>query len=181
MRTALAAVLLLALTACGATTDDKDTGAEANKAEVSKTPKPSKAPAKPLTPLQDFDKRINDIGHLHGEKLEQNWNGPGTLVVNFDVGDNLSKKLIRVGIAKDVFAIAEAAKKSGVRFKELSFRGMFPLVDKFGEESDGQVFFTTFTRNTVNRINYDEILVTQFDNIEDLAADNVVVLHPDFR
>lgn len=102
-------------------------------------------------------------------------------IVNFKVGDNFSNGTIRTGIAKDVFAMAEAALKSGVPFEEISFRGLFPLTDEYGNTKAGQVFFATFDRATLKKINFDNILATQFDNIENLSIDGIVMLHPDLR
>lgn len=65
MRTALAAVLLLTLTACGATTDGKDTGSEANKVEVSKTPTKSAEPEYP---------KCDDVW-VAGKTLPANYDG----------------------------------------------------------------------------------------------------------
>jgi hypothetical protein len=106
----------------------------------------------------------------------------GHALVEFNVRDNLSDNLIRVGIGKDVFAIAEAASKADVNIiSELAMRGLFPLVDKYGNEDPGQVFFTTFLGSDLGKINYDDVVATSFDNIENLAVDGIVMLHQDLR
>ena len=101
--------------------------------------------------------------------------------VKFNVGDNISNGTIRTGIANDVFDMAEAALKSGVPFKELAFRGMFPLTDKFGNTEPGQVFFTTLKRSTLAKIQFEDIVATSWDNMPNLVIDGIVVLHPDLR
>lgn len=105
----------------------------------------------------------------------------GLWEVQFKVRDNLSKGTIRTGIAKDVYAMAEPISKTDVKFKELAIRGTFPLTDEFGNTEPGQVFYTTFTRATLRKIDYDNPTALTFENMERLVIDGIVVLHPDFR
>jgi hypothetical protein len=81
----------------------------------------------------------------------------GTAVVRYKIADNLTAGLIRNGIAQDTFAIMEAARDSGAKWKTLIVRGMAPLVDKYGKESVGIAFLASFPRRTVNRIQFDNI------------------------
>ena len=101
--------------------------------------------------------------------------------VQFSVQDNLTNGMTRTGIAQDVFAMAEAALKSKVPFDEIAFRGMFPLSDVYGNTKPGQVFYTTFDRTELKKVNFDNVLVTKFSNIKNLSKDGIVVLHPDLR
>lgn len=143
------------------------------------------SPAAPKTPegklLASINDTDRDIEKPSVAEYTTTDDGVKYAEIKFKVGDNLSNGTIRTGIAQDIFAMAEAALKSGVPFDELAFRGMFPLTDKYGDTKAGQVFFTTFTRDTLEKINFDNPVATQFDNIENLSIDGIVMLHPDLR
>jgi hypothetical protein len=141
--------------------------------------KPSGTPEPNLTPKQQVEADLADSGISHPRVL---WNRPerGYVTVKFRVGDNLTDGFIRLGIADDVFSAAEAFRDSGVKYDRLLFEGTFPLVDKYGNESQGTVFRTQLKRSTVNKINYDNVTVTDWEGLEQLAG-APVGLHPDFR
>ena len=163
-----AAVLVLGLVgACG-------TAEEAPKSEEKKSES-----AKPTTPKGKLKAALAKTDDVEGAKV--NTIDGGYIEVGFKVGDNLTDGTIRTGIANDVYAMAEPINKSGVKFKELAFRGTFPMSDKYGNTKPGQVFFTTFTKKTLNKIQYDDIVATSFDNMENLVIDGIIVLHPDLR
>ena len=160
-----AAVLVLGLVgACG-------TAEEAPKSEANTDA------AKPTTPKGKLKAALAKADDVEGAKV--NTIDGDYIEVGFKVGDNLSNGTIRTGIANDVFAMAEPVNKSGVKFKELAFRGTFPLTDKYGNTKAGQVFFTTFTKKTLNKIQFDNAVATSFDNMENLVIDGIIVLHPD--
>jgi hypothetical protein len=165
-------------------TDDQTAGEEPS-APPSQSPTekpektPSEKPAPPASPKEQLEAAIedSDADNVHLKP----WSGAGSWLVEFDVKDNLSRGLIQGGIAIDVFDMAERISDTGVPVKEVAFRGMFPLVDKFGNEKPGQVFFTTLRGSTMNKINYDNIDNTQVDLIKALAIGHIVVLHPDLQ
>jgi hypothetical protein len=181
--------VFLVLGVIGAFVDEDTTGGGASGSDSSATasPKESKAPQEAPTPTTPKAKLLGALKETDAEKprvasyynLD---NGKGKYAeVQFNVGDNITKGTIRTGIANDVFDMAEAALKSGVPFKELAFRGMFPLTDKYGKTEPGQVFFTTFKRSELEKVQFDDIVATSWDNLPNLVIDGIVVLHPDFR
>lgn len=160
------------------TETDPDAKPDSSETTSPDAPTPTTPEGKLLAAVKDTDR---DVESPKVVKYMDTDDGVKYAEIQFKVGDNLSNGTIRTGIGLDVFAMAEAALKSGVPFDELAFRGMFPLTDKFGNTKSGQVFFTTFTRDTLEKINWDNRVVTQFDNIENLSIDGIVLLHPDFR
>lgn len=173
LNTVKVAVVIVVLGLVGACGSEEPPSSEPEKAQSSKsTPKPTTPKGKlkaALAKADDVDgAKVNTV---NGDYVE----------VGFKVGDNISNGTIRTGIANDVYAMAEPINKSGVKFKELAFRGTFPLTDKYGNTKPGQVFFTTFTKKTLNKIQYDDAVATSFDNMENLVIDGIIVLHPDLR
>lgn len=190
------AAVLIVLTLIGLAVPAEDTNEDAKAADSSTNVEPSKAPAsstpskepsaapstskpaKPKTPLEALKAKLKKTDvKVKTVEIDPD----GVALVEFKVQDNFTKGMIRTGIANDVFAIAEAAHKSKVRIKELQMRGLAPLTDEYGQTEEGQAFFTTFAGSTLARINYDEITIKTFDNLENLAIDGIVVLLPDLR
>lgn len=170
----LVVVLLFAIGSMGSEEDgSKPAENKTEKVAVPTTPK-----GKLLAAIKAGDR---DIESPRVSEYTTTDDGKKYAEIKFKVKDNFGNKTIRTGIAQDVFSMAEAALKSGVPFDELAFRGMFPLTDKYGNDSLGQVFFTTFTRDTLKKIKFDNVVATQYDNIENLSIDGIVMLHPDFR
>lgn len=146
------------------------------KPKATTAPKATRAP-EPATPIEKIKAALKktdvDIENVIYERKKPR--------VEFNVGDNLTNGMIRTGIGNDVFAIAEAVHKSGVPVRELAIRGLFPLTDKYGKTEPGQVFFVTLLGPDLAKINYDDVVATSFDNIKNLSADGLVMVHPDLR
>lgn len=82
---------------------------------------------------------------------------------------------------QDTYAILNAIEKSGVKYRKAEIEGTFPMSDKFGNDLGAVVVYrVSFTRDTAQRVNYDDVVVTSWDNMESLA-DGLVFLHPAFR
>lgn len=162
----LAGFVLVALVIIGAVAGDNDeTGNQADE------------PSAPATPLERLEDAVAESG---ADSATVEMSG-STVSVTFEVSDNLTDGFIRTGIAQDVYDMAERIKKSGVDYEEVTFEGTFPLTDQFGNTEDGRVFYAAFTRSTLGQINYDNPTATSFENMENLAVDGIVQLHPDLR
>lgn len=130
----------------------------------------------PATPLAKLQKAVDDSDADHPKVTKTQ----KALDVEFDVKDNFGNGAIQGGIAIDVFDMAERIAKAGVPFTKITFTGMFPLIDKLGNEEDGPVFRATFTAGILGKIKYDNIDNTSLDLIGDLAAGPVFLL-PDLQ
>lgn len=103
------------------------------------------------------------------------------IVVRYKISDNLSNGLIRTGIAVDTFDLLESIEKSGVPYKQATIEGTFPMQNEFGEESTPVVYEAVFTHADAVRIDYENVTVTSWDNLENLTKTGLVFLHPAFR
>ncbi|MGZ4518932.1 MAG: hypothetical protein ACXVXP_00370 [Mycobacteriaceae bacterium] len=135
----------------------------------------SSAPAP--TPAEQLQSAVDDSD---ADSPKVKMLGSGQAVVEFDVRDNFSDNLIRVGIAKDVFGMAEKIAGADLSLRRVLFRGTFPLTDQYGNEKPGQVFAAWLRVSDMRRINYDNIMVTDYDSLARLAI-YPPVLHPDLR
>lgn len=100
----------------------------------------------------------------------------GEWSITFKVDDNLSKGMIRDGAKYDVLRILRGIHEADVKATWVSIEGTFPLVDKYGEESQGQVVFAGFDGDTLDKINYKDV---EYLEAEELAT--TWILHPDLR
>jgi hypothetical protein len=100
----------------------------------------------------------------------------GEVHIKWTIDENLTEGLTKDTLRLEATEILEAVSKSSFRFRTVLLEGTFPLVDKFGNESEEIVVRAVFTRNVVERINYENIA---FKSILDLAGSSSV--HPAFQ
>ncbi|MBA3484544.1 MAG: hypothetical protein H0T51_22300 [Pirellulales bacterium] len=93
------------------------------------------------------------------------------MVIAFD--DNLTEGFIRSSMRRDIAEVLQAADESGYDFSEIEVSGSFQLVDKLGNSTESMVAKTSFSRNTVDRINWNNFMS---DNLFDIAES--AWLHP---
>ncbi|MGV3152653.1 hypothetical protein [Sarcina ventriculi] len=93
------------------------------------------------------------------------------------MNDNLSKNFMLKGaylnakdIIKSVYAVA------GDKITSYQFVFNFPLVDMYGNEEDGKVLSFDMSKETVEKINWDNITT---DNL--IALSQNVFIHPDLK
>lgn len=163
--------------------DDEPAGAAAQPtptATSSGKPTPSTPkPSKPATPAEKVQAAV-EATDVDAPRVKLNSPQPGYIKITFKVGDNLSNHLIQIGLAHDVFDSARAIRDTEVPYKRLWFDGTFPLQDKYGKEYVGRVFHVQLKKSTVDRINFDNILVTTWEGLNRLA-DSFVILNPGLR
>lgn len=140
-------------------------------------PQPA-APATPSQPTPTQPATLQDeLRRQHIEVKEVDTEGD-TIVVIFKVGDNITANLRRIGAQKDVLTIMEAAHHFHPG-KHLTVRGDFPLVDKYGNESEGMVLLLNYSPATLARVNYENPVVRE--NVFDLADASPKMVHPDLQ
>lgn len=98
------------------------------------------------------------------------------LVVRWAINDNLSEDLIKGGAKLDIVDILESIDDSGIDYSEVQLKGMFPLVDEFGNSTEVPVVEVSYLSDTVDKINWDNFL---FENVYEIA-DRVIIV-PAFR
>ena len=86
----------------------------------------------------------------------------------------LSTKWTRDEIGSDTLTILHIVKDSSVPYQTVSVQATFPLRDAYGNIEDGVVFSGSYNAETIDRINFEELV--QVFSITDEPA----YIHPDF-
>ena len=93
------------------------------------------------------------------------------------MSDNLSKNFMLKGAYMDAKDIIQAVHKVvGDKITSYQFVFNFPLVDVYGNEEDGKVLSFDMSKETVEKINWDNITT---DNLMTLSEN--VFIHPDLN
>ena len=106
------------------------------------------------------------IAELQGERLFVQW----------AINDNLTAGMIRGAARLDIRDMLEVIADSREPYTNVFFRGTFSLVDQLGNASETNVVEATFTKSTIDRINFENFLT---DNVYVAAEDTDI--HPTFR
>jgi len=99
----------------------------------------------------------------------------GQLIIKWALNDNLSTGLVKRGAMLDISNVLKYISQNDVPYpyQQVSFYGSFPLVDAFGNSSEQQVVVAYYSKNTIEKIQWDNFIT---DNIF-IIADSVT-LHP---
>lgn len=98
------------------------------------------------------------------------------LLVQWAINDNLSVGMIRGGARRDIRDMLEVIADGSEPYTTVILRGTFAMVDQLGNASETPVVEATYTRDTIDRINFENFLT---DNVYVIAQDTD--LHPEFR
>jgi len=155
---------------------------EQHKETVNKPLTPTEKPQteeKPLSPVEKLQYEVQRVlgssnrGIARMYKIEYEDN---SIQVGFTINDNLTNGWIKSGAKYDIAKILKAVQSSGYDYSEVIVIGTFSLTDKFGNSEESPVIRAKYTRNTINRINWQGFLP---DNVYDIA--DSVSLHPTFE
>ena len=86
--------------------------------------------------------------------------------VRFSIQDNLTEGLIKGSARSDSRKILQTAQSAGYPYSEITAVGTFAMKDKFGNSHEDEVVRVTYTRSTVDKINWAGFLT---DNMYDIA------------
>ena len=98
------------------------------------------------------------------------------LVVRWAINDNLTAGMVRRGAQIDVRDMLEVIAAGSETYTTVLLRGTFAMVDQFGNASESPVVEATYTKDTIDRINFDNFLT---DNVYAIAE--ATDLHTEFR
>lgn len=85
-------------------------------------------------------------------KLPEGWN----VVIEFNADDNLTKNLRKKGTESDMGEIYIALYgNGGLNIQNVTISAFFPLVDRYGNESDGIVYKTSLGASEASKVNWD--------------------------
>lgn len=152
-------------------------------AEPTDTPVPSDTPVPTLQdPVERLLFNIQDVlgnSNRDVERISEYWYDPeqGLVCVMFAINDNLTSNLRRYGARADVLDILEQVALSGLDYSGVDVLGTFSLVDEYGNVSESVVVSLYYSRETVERINFENMLA---DNVYAIA-DNVAMIHSELR
>ena len=80
----------------------------------------------------------------------------GSLIIHFKLNDNFNMKNVGDGAfmdASNIFALYKG--KTG--YKDISCIGSYPMQDKYGKQSDSNIFAITLDKATIQKITYENI------------------------
>lgn len=106
------------------------------------------------------------------EQIDGGWG----VFVEFNADDNLTCGSRKRGIERRMIDAYERLYTSPILVQQASMTALFPLVDRFGQESDGAVYKTILKRPVASKINWDNKGLIDF---EDLWT--TTILHVEFR
>jgi hypothetical protein len=98
------------------------------------------------------------------------------VTAKFKIGENLTNGLSKDGARIDTMNILKYAQQAYPNLAEVHVDGSADMVDQYGNTKDEQVVTLTYTRATVNKINWDGLDFHNMWNIADSAE-----VHPAFQ
>ena len=99
-----------------------------------------------------------------------------SVIIKYSISENLTENMTKAGVKLDVKNILQAVHESGFDASEIKIIGRYPMMDKFGNTEVIDVVKVTFTNNTINKINWDNLLV-----LDVYAIADSVWRHPSFK
>lgn len=117
---------------------------------------------------------------LRSVNVVQQVDGGWGVFTEFNADDNLTMNMRRGGIESDMGEIYIALYTSGKDVRTASVAAYFPLVDKYGNGSDGMVYKTTLNKAEADKVNWSADGVTLRRSILP-AVWTATLVHPEFR
>ncbi|MFS0783220.1 hypothetical protein [Bacillus sp. 1P06AnD] len=105
-----------------------------------------------------FDKKDSILGINYNKET-------GFILVKVYGSDNLTTNMIRKGMWMDVRDTLELLKDED-DLKMIDFNIVFPMQDQYGQESNDIIMKLSFSKETIDKINFDNLLT---DNIPTIA------------
>lgn len=143
------------------------------------TSTPTSTPSSPEEQLQADIIAVLGDNNRGIERISEYWYDPedGLIYVRFAINDNLTDNLRRYGAKADVLDILEQVSHSSPYYSGIDILGTFSMVDQYGNISESVVISLYYSRETIERINFENMLT---DNVYAIA-DNVGMIHTEFR
>lgn len=124
----------------------------------SNTPEPTATP-EPAEVLKQLIVKTLGQGNRDVERVQElTINDAGVIDIWWAIDDNFTSGMIRGGAELDVVNMLRAIDESGLDYNQVLLRGSFPLVDAYGNTEENYVINATYTKATVDKINWDNFL-----------------------
>ena len=89
------------------------------------------------------------------------------LVVNYNVGDSFSKKMILSGMNIDAYEAVKAVEGSGFQYVTFVLQGYFPVIDNYGNETKDMILQAEYLKSTIDNLNWNNVLFSKFLSVSD--------------
>jgi hypothetical protein len=96
----------------------------------------------------------------------------GEVTVQFEIDDNFTTGLVATGAKQDTIAALQAAKAKYPGYKSIVVMGSGPTVDKYGNEDNSYLFSVRYTRDTVEKIDFDNSALIDIWDLRDAGMVN---------
>lgn len=110
------------------------------------------------------------------KQVDRDWG----VFVEYNADDSLTKNLRKIGIEKKMSEIYITLYTCGKNIRSASVAAYFPLVDKYGNESDGVVYKSILDKEEADKINWNSDPSTLKLSILP-GVWTISILHPEFR
>jgi hypothetical protein len=161
-------LFLIIVGQCGHHSDTTSTSGQSKSTAASNAPA-SSAAAAPTTPQGPKSPANANISPPPGPDVD-------VVTARYKIGESLTKGLTKDGARIDTENILKYIKAAYPNLTEVHVFGTADMVDQYGNTSDDQVVTLTYSRATMDKINFNNVL---FQNIWNIADDSWV--HPAFR
>ncbi len=121
-----------------------------------------------------------DKPYLRAVNVVQQVNGGWGVFTEFNPDDNLTQTLRKGGLESKMAEIYIALYTSGKDVQTASVAAYFPLVDKYGNESDGVVYKTVLNRKEADKVNWNADKATLRRTILP-GVWSATLVHPEFH
>lgn len=136
------------------------------------TPEPTPTPLSPQAKLDIAIKEALGPGNRAGiqrvAKVSIESDPYPWVYVWWAINDQFTDGLIKDSAQMDVAKILEAIAESNLTYNEVTLDGTFSMVDKYGNISEDFVVSATYSRSTIERINWENFL---WDDVYAIADD----------
>jgi hypothetical protein len=95
-----------------------------------------------------------------------------TMAVIFPINDNFKRTWIRDQAQRDILNVAQTIYQATGNGYDITFTGTFAMQDSYGNVEELPVMRATLTRATLDKINWDNLLMVQLPAIADDYEEN---------
>ncbi|WP_209372594.1 PASTA domain-containing protein [Brevibacterium renqingii] len=158
--------------------DDDQESAEEKKAEKAEEDKNAENEEK----VDEEDKKAKDESSKEKESESESKSTDddkfdfdyyqGEVTVQFEIDDNFTTGLVATGAKQDTIAALQAAKAKYPDYKSIVVMGSGPTVDKYGNKDNSYLFSVRYTRDTVEKIDFDNSALIDIWDLRDAGMVN---------
>ena len=96
----------------------------------------------------------------------------GIINITWAINDNFTEGMVVSGARADVVDMLEAIVTAGLEYEVIVFNGTFSMVDTFGNSSESNVVRVSYSKETVDKINFSQFLSSNAFVIADTKSNH---------